>query len=104
MPHPELNRNAAPEPRLTGGEAMTPTAINSLRARERVMTHARDRDLADLIRELDAAFEMLSDTPPNPRGFTSLRVRDRSSLLAVLQRAADFLHEFRHERFHWGRA
>ena len=55
----------------------------------------RERDLADLVRDLDQALEMLQDTQPNLRGFAPLSVRDRDSLLAVLERAADFLHELR---------
>ena len=59
----------------------------------------RDRQLADLVRDLDQAFELLDDTQPDQSGdYILLSIRESDSLLAVLERAADFLQELRDER------
>lgn len=62
------------------------------------MTLAVDRQLADLVRDLDQALELLEDTPPNGRNIVHLSARDRDGLLAALTAAAEFLHQLRSER------
>ena len=57
--------------------------------------YVRKHQIIDLIRDLDQAFELLYDTPPNLRGFAPLTVRDCDCILSALKRAADFLHELR---------
>jgi hypothetical protein len=57
--------------------------------------HVREHDLADLVRDLDYAVDLLRKTPPGLCGFARLGIRDRSTILFTLTRAADLLHELR---------
>jgi hypothetical protein len=55
--------------------------------------HVRERDLADLVRDLDQAVDLLRKTPPSLSGFARLGIRDRNAILSALTHAPDFLHE-----------
>jgi hypothetical protein len=55
----------------------------------------RDRELADLVRDLDHLVEMFGDAQLDESDVVRLRPRDRDITLAVLQRAGDALHEMR---------
>jgi hypothetical protein len=55
---------------------------------------ARDREIADLVHDLDRAIELLADAPLD-LGSATLSPRERDAIIRTIEWAADFLHELR---------